>query len=152
VGGPFQDLLFERVMEEVRQENERVVMPHPITPEEQARLTLARELLRQAVAACRKIEPAGADLDKASNQAWLYSQLQLFMSNVFSFTIFNDFRNVIEGKRRKADQHGEKRDGKQSLAEIADYLEQLIPKLNVEDIDPKTTLPASFAAFVKADV
>lgn len=151
VGGPLFDALVERRMEQYREERDRVVMPDPITPEEQTRLTLVREILRQAAAAARNVEAAGGDLDKASNQAWLYSQLQLFMSSVFSFTIFRDFGNFIEGKRRKAEQHGEKRDGKESLAEIAEYLEQLIPKLNVEDIDSKTALPASFGAYLKGN-
>jgi hypothetical protein len=73
-------------------------VPDPLSDEEKGRLSTARRLLHEAAAAAKGVEEAGSDLDKASNQAWLYAQLM----------------NLVA----------------------------------LEDIDPKSSLPASFNEYL----
>lgn len=124
-------------------------VPDPLSKSEEIRIAQVRELLRQAAATARRVQPAGGDLDKATNQAWLYTQFLRLISDLFTFEIYKDFRDFMEGREKKMKQHGEKGDSKSHLTAIAGYFEKLADRLRVDDIDPQAKLPASFVDFAK---
>ena len=72
-----------------------------------------------------------------------------FIEEVLTFDVYKEYQDHFEGRRRKLEQHHEEEDGKANLAARADYFDALSDRLDVDDIDPKTTLPATFAEFCK---
>ena len=156
VGDELTDLLTARILEEhgiplgeIKRVVQMLPAPEPITDAEKSRLTHARSRLREAAQSARNVDPAGSDLDKATNQGWLYMQMDRLIAEVFTFDVYKDYGDHFEGRRRKLEQHHEKEDGKASLQAKAEYFEDLAERLNVDEIDPKTTLPATFAEFCK---
>lgn len=145
VGGKLHDMLVEQLLDE------KLPIPHPVTHAERQRVDVVRGLLRDAAKAAREVEPAGGDLDKASNQAWLYMHILNLLAELLSFEYYKKFRDHEEGLRRKREQHGEKSDGRQHLLDIADYLEQMASRLSFEDIDTKAKLPLTFNEYLRRE-
>ena len=145
VGGKLQDVLVEQMLEQ------GLPVLQPATHAERQRLEIVRLLLRDAAQAARAVEAAGGDLDKASNQAWLYMRILNLIAETLSFERYKEFRDHEEGLRRKREQHSEKADGRRHLVEMGDYLLQIADRLNFEDIDAKAKLPLSFGEYLRRE-
>jgi len=145
VGGKLQDVLVERMVDE------GLPVPQPVTHSERQRLEVVRLLLREAAQAAKSVEAAGGDLDKASNQAWLYMRILNLIAELLSFRRYKELRDHEEGLRQKREQHGEKADVRKHLIDMGDYLSKIADRLSFEDVDSKAKLPLSFADYLRRE-
>jgi hypothetical protein len=145
VGGRLQDVVVERMVDG------GLPVPQPVTHSERQRLEIVRQLLRDAAQAAKSVEAAGGDLDKASNQAWLYMRILNVIAELLSFQRYKEFRDYEDGLRQKREQHQEKSDGRKHLIDMGDYLLKIADRLSFEDIDLRAKLPLSFADYLRRE-
>ena len=63
------------------------------------------------------------------------------VSALFTFSVYSEFMNHLEGWELKRKQHGNPIDSQKKLGVMAEYLEQFVKKLTFEDIDVSAAIP-----------
>ncbi len=110
------------------------------------RVEKARKLASEVAAVARDVTSGRATFHSASDRQRLMAELTLFVSQVFSFRIYGEFRRITESS--SIDESESHASQQQRFERVAAYFETLSKHLTNEEITEAQTLPSSFADFI----